>query len=621
MRCTDIPTPPTSEASSNGASHEQQWPALRLVLCGGLAASRKRLLDALLSASRPWVEPQLPVATEGNHEIISPWLPPELEALLTRRNGTLAVTHGFITERRRFLLSETPTQEPTVSDLCCAAVTADLAVLLVDAQHGLDNQLRRQAHLLSLLGVRHLVLAIDIRAPMASDEMAFSQLGQAFADLAQTLQFSSVHSLPLSTVAGDSLLKPTTVFPWYQGPTLLDTLEQVDTAPPQSDRVVFPVLRIDRSDTGVETYAGRLLEGQLKIGDALRLTRTGQTARIIRLDTARGDVAEVTQNAACSLTLDPAVDAGSGDILSLARLPLETTDQFEATLVWLDDEAGLIGRTYDLKLANQQTNASLTTLKHRLNLNSSAHEALVKLERNDVSICTLATGQAVAFDTYAHDKNLGSFLLLDRDSQSAVAFGMLNHSLRRSQNVHAQALTIRREHREAQNGHSGKVIWFTGLSGSGKSTLANALEVELHGRGYRTYVLDGDNVRQGLNKDLGFTDADRVENIRRIAEVAKLMMDAGLIVLTAFISPFRQERKMARELVGEDHFIEVYVSTPLEVCEQRDVKGLYKKARAGQLPNLSGVGSPYEPPTSADQAIDAAEVDLNQSIMQLLEKT
>jgi bifunctional enzyme CysN/CysC len=320
---------------------------------------------------------------------------------------------------------------------------------------------------------------------------------------------------------------------------------------------------------------------------------------------------------AVTLVLDREVDASRGDVITLADRPLDMTEQFEATLVWLHNQPGHMGRAYELKLANQWASASLTSLKHRINVNNQTHETCNKLNLNDIAVANLALSKPVVFTPYDENHSLGGFILVDKFTHATVAAGMIRHDLRRAQNVHRQALSITREDRERLNGHKGKVIWFTGLSGSGKSTLANALEKELHAQGKRTYILDGDNIRQGLNKDLGFTDSDRVENIRRVAEVAKLMMDAGLIVMTAFISPFRAERAMARELIGAEHFIEVFMDTPLEVCEQRDPKGLYKKARSGNLPNMTGISSPYEPPLSPESVIDCSIQDLDGAVRAL----
>jgi bifunctional enzyme CysN/CysC len=381
---------------------------------------------------------------------------------------------------------------------------------------------------------------------------------------------------------------------------------------------VFPVQWVNRPDASFRGFSGYVAEGKVSIGDEVRVTLSGHTATVTDIVRMDGPMQEALCGDAVTLKLSHEIDASRGDILALSQRPLETTDQFEAVLVWMSEEAGLHGRNYDIKLATQWASASITNIKYRVDINTLAHDACKQLLLNDISVCTLALSKPLVYDSYQHSRTLGSFILVDRISNATMAAGMITHSLRRAQNVHTQMLSISRENREKLNGHKGKVIWFTGLSGSGKSTLANALEVELHANGYRTYLLDGDNVRQGLNKDLGFTDADRVENIRRIAEVAKLMMDAGLIVMTAFISPFRRERQMARELIGEENFVEVFVSTPLEVCEQRDVKGLYKKARSGQLPNLSGVGSPYEPPKEKDQAVNITDLNLGASVQKLV---
>lgn len=383
--------------------------------------------------------------------------------------------------------------------------------------------------------------------------------------------------------------------------------EALEHLQPTGKRAVFLIEFVTHSDSGAPGYTGTLAEGRLQTGDTIRVTRSGQTERVAHIVTTDGERPHAEAGQAVTLTLDGELEVARGDILSLAAQPLETTDQFQATLVWLDDEPGLIGRTYELELAGQQTTATMTGIDYRIEFNRQTRASAKTLTLNDISVCKLAISAPVAFDTYEQSRVLGAFMLADRITHVTVAAGLIRHSLRRAINVHRQALSITRTDRERLNGHRGKVVWFTGLSGSGKSTLANALEVHLHALGYRTYILDGDNLRHGLNRDLGFTDADRVENIRRVAEIAKIMLDAGMIVLTAFISPFRREREMARELVGSENFIEIYVKTPLDVCESRDPKGLYKKARSGQLPNLSGIGSPYEAPENADIGIDCSQ--------------
>jgi bifunctional enzyme CysN/CysC len=360
-----------------------------------------------------------------------------------------------------------------------------------------------------------------------------------------------------------------------------------------------------------------LTQGIIQLGDEIIVTASGQKAFVADIVTMDGSLEVAMAGDAITLCFDREIDVSRGDVISLAKTPLEMTDQFEATIVWLHQNEGLTGRNYDLKLASQWASASITNIKHRIDINTLGHEASKTLKLNDVSICNVALAKPLVFDIYAQCQTLGSFILVDRFTHATVAAGMINHSLRRAQNVHRQALSIACSDRERLNGHKAKVIWFTGLSGSGKSTLANTLEIELHSRGIRTYILDGDNVRQGLNKDLGFTEADRVESIRRIAEVAKLMMDAGLVVMTAFISPFKREREMARELIGQHKFMEVYVSTPLEVCEQRDVKGLYKQARAGKIPNMTGINSPYEEPDKADLEVNTSFQSIEEIVSNL----
>jgi bifunctional enzyme CysN/CysC len=358
----------------------------------------------------------------------------------------------------------------------------------------------------------------------------------------------------------------------------------------------------------------------LTVGDELRVTASGQTALLAKIVTADAELTTARAGDAVTLVLDREVDASRSDVIALAAQPLDMTDQFEATLVWMHEEHGLPGRAYDLKLSHQWASASITSLKYRVDVNTQAHESCKQVALNDIAVANLALSKPLAFAPYDENPTLGGFILVDKFSHATVAAGMIRHNLRRAENVHRQALTITHEDRARLNGHKGKVVWFTGLSGSGKSTIANALEKKLHALGKRTYILDGDNIRQGLNKDLGFTDADRVENIRRVAEVAKLMMDAGMIVMTAFISPFRAEREMARELVGQENFFEVFVDTPLEVCEQRDSKGLYKKARNGQLPNMTGIGSPYEIPETPSFVMATNRSNIEEATAALVNK-
>jgi bifunctional enzyme CysN/CysC len=601
-------------------------PAMRLITCGSIGAGKSSLIARLLQDAQQQRLNDPLTSRQPNSKSLSAPVDSivathsiERSAAKPPQTASPSMLHQvFHSRQRKFMVTDIANDQACTHNILLGAQGSDVAVLLVDASQGILSQTRQHALLASLSGIRHLLLAINKFDLVEYAQDTFIGTQGAFASFAKTLGFESITAIPVSALKGDNISQRSMNTPWYCGPSLLEHLDAIELKQQSPQQLAF-LLDQTNPDASSRELSGSVAQGQLKIGDDIRVTASGQTARVERIINIDGNLPQAEQNSAVTLMLDKPVNAAYGDILSLASQPLETTDQFEANLIWLSQEPGLIGRTYELKLATQHLSASLTGIKHRIDINSLAHEAVTKLELNDISLCNLATSKGIAFDTFAQSKALGSFSLVDCQNKATVAIGMLNHSLRRAQNVHRQALSLTRQDREKHNGHKGKVIWFTGLSGSGKSTLANALEVELHARGYRTYILDGDNIRQGLNKDLGFTDADRVENIRRIAEVAKLMMDAGLIVMTAFISPFRRERQMARELIGDDSFVEVYVSTTLEVCEKRDVKGLYKKARSGQLPNLSGVGSAYEPPITADFEINAERTELNMAIVQLME--
>ena len=496
-------------------------------------------------------------------------------------------------------------QDDSTCALLAAAAGADAILIVIDAAAGVTAHARWLAHLAAVMGVRHALLAVNKMDLCDFDAAVFRHIAESFAQFAGRLGFESLQALPVSALRGDNLATPSAQMPWYDGQTLLDRLEAVGTSP--SARLVFAV----ESEAAAEarTLTGSLIEGEIRVGDEVKLVATGQQAGVVGVVRIAGQRAQ--------LSLDKPLAAHPGDVLSLAASPWEMTDQFEANLVWLDPDPGLAGRTYELRLASQSTSAAITAIKYRMQTDSLQHEAARTLARDDLGVCNLALGKQLVFAAHADSRALGSFVLTDRDTHAPVAAGTIRHSLRRAQNVHRQALSIKRRDREELNGHPGRVVWFTGLSGSGKSTIANALEVMLHEQGYRTYLLDGDNVRQGLNKDLGFADADRVENIRRITEVAKLMLDAGLIVMTAFISPFRRERDMARQIIGAENFVEVYLSTPLAVCEARDPKGLYRKARSGQLPNMSGIDSPYEPPEAAEVVV-ASDLDVRAAAEEIL---
>ena len=600
---------------------------LRFITCGSVDDGKSTLIGRLLFESQQIPEDQIAALKRDSRRFGTQGDSIDFALLVDglsaeREQGiTIDVAYRyFSSSRRSFIVADTPGHEQYTRNMATGASTADLAVLLVDARTGLTVQTRRHAYLVSLMGLKHVVLAINKMDLLSYDEQRYRAIESEFTRYATQLGFETLVAIPMSALRGDNVTTRSSAMPWYDGPSLIEHLNTIDIHGTPQAGSVFPVQWVSRPNADFRGYAGTLAAGELKLGDTLRVAQSEQIAKISRIVTGDGDRATVTAGDAITLCLDREIDISRGDVLSRADSPIETTDQFEATLVWLHEEPGLASRRYDLKLASQWTGASITAIKHRINVNTLAEEPARKLELNDITVCNIATTQPLAFEPYSKSRELGGFILVDRYTHATVAAGLIRHSLRRAQNVHRQSLSIDRQARKTLNGHAGKVLWFTGLSGSGKSTIANALEVELHGRGLHTYILDGDNIRQGLNRDLGFTDTDRVENIRRIAEVAKLMMDAGLIVMTSFISPFRRERDLARELIGPDNFIEIFVDTPLEVCEQRDVKGLYKKAREGKIPNMTGVNSPYEAPLAADITIRTQETTLAESVRVLRER-
>jgi bifunctional enzyme CysN/CysC len=587
---------------------QAQQDLLRFITCGSVDDGKSTLIGRLLWESQQIFDDQLSTlqadskrhGTQGQ-DIDFALLVDGLAA--EREQGiTIDVAYRFFsTPRRKFIVADTPGHEQYTRNMVTGASTAQVAVVLVDASQGVLTQTKRHAYLVSLVGIKHVILAVNKMDLVGYQRHVFDNIVADFTQVAHPLRFSSVTAIPMSALKGDNITQRSAHTPWYAGPTLVGCLETVYVNKiRQSAGTAFPVQWVNRPNANFRGFSGTLTAGQMAVGDTLRVTASGQTATLAQILTADGEVAQALAGDAVTLVLDREVDASRGDVISIADEPLEITDQFEATLVWMSDEPGLVGRSYDIKLANQWASGSISNLKYRVDVNTQAHQPCKQLALNDIAVANLSLSKPLVFAPYNQMPELGGFIVVDKFNNTTVAAGMIRHNLRRAQNVHQQALSITRTERERLNGHTGKVIWFTGLSGSGKSTLANALEKELHALGKRTYILDGDNIRQGLNKDLGFTDADRVENIRRVAEVAKLMMDAGLIVMTAFISPFRAERQMARELIGENNFIEVFMDTPLQVCEERDPKGLYKKARKGQIPNMTGINSPYEPPQKAD---------------------
>jgi bifunctional enzyme CysN/CysC len=534
---------------------------------------------------------------------------------------TIDVSHRyFSTARRHFIVADTPGHEQYTRNMVTGASTADCAVILLDARKGVLTQTRRHSHIVELLGIRHVALAVNKMDLVGHDEARFREIEIAYREFAAAIGLPEVTCIPVSALAGDNVVATSERMPWYGGPTLMGYLETVEVDLDRMEAAPFrmPVQLVSRPSSDFRGFAGTIAGGTVRPGDEIRVLPRDTPSRIERIVTYDGDLDAAVAGQAVTLTLADEIDASRGDMIATAQAPPAVADQFEATVVWMADDPMYRGRNYLMRIGSQLATATIAPLKYKLNVDSQEHVAATKLELNEIGVCDLELDRPVAFDPYEENRDTGGFILVDRITNDTVGAGMLRYALRRSANVRWQAVDVDKAARAAQKGQTPSVLWFTGLSGAGKSTIANLVETELHRRGCHTYMLDGDNVRHGLNKDLGFTQADRVENIRRIAEVARLMTDAGLIVLVSFISPFRSERRMARELVPDGEFLEVFVDTPLEVAEQRDPKGLYAKARRGELANFTGIDSPYEPPEHPELRLDTTALSAEEGAAQVV---
>lgn len=600
---------------------------LRFITCGSVDDGKSTLIGRLLFESKMLFEDQLAAmeadskrwGTQGE-EMDFALLVDGLAA--EREQGiTIDVAYRFFsTDKRKFIVADTPGHEQYTRNMVTGASTADAAILMVDARKGVLTQTRRHSYLMSLLGIRHIIVAINKMDLVDYSQARFNEIVAEYGQFAQQLGLTQVTYIPLSAFKGDNIAAPSTNTPWYEGPTLLEFLETVEIDDTRMQQAPFrlPVQWVNRPNLDFRGFAGTITSGVIKPGDRIRVQPSGHESTVARIVTYSGDLPLAVAGQSVTLTLNDEIDISRGDVLSIADAPAETADQFESTVVWMHEEALLPGRPYLLKIGTQTVTASVTDIKYQVNVNTLEHTAAKQLELNGIGVCNLSLDRAIAFDAYQANKDTGGFILIDRLSNTTVAAGMLHFALRRSQNIHYQHVDVNKSARAEAKNQQPAVLWFTGLSGAGKSTIANLVEKKLHAFGNHTYLLDGDNVRHGLNKDLGFTDADRVENIRRISEVSKLMVDAGLIVLTAFISPFTAERRMAREQLAPGEFIEVFVDTPLEIAEERDVKGLYKKARAGELTNFTGIDSAYERPEAPEIHLDAARLTVEEAAEQVI---
>ena len=589
---------------------------LRFITCGSVDDGKSTLIGRLLYDSKMIFEDQLAalesdsrkVGTQGG-EIDFALLVDGLAA--EREQGiTIDVAYRFFsTDRRKFIVADTPGHEQYTRNMVTGASTADLAIILIDARKGVLTQTRRHSYLVSLLGIRHVVLAINKMDLVGFSQERYDEILADYRAFGAQIGITDFLAIPISGLKGDNITSKSDATPWYKGPSLMEHLEtvQVDDVL-ASGPLRMPVQWVNRPNLDFRGFSGLIAAGSVRPGDAVRVLPSGQTSKVTRIVTKDGDLEVAVAGQSVTLTFADEIDCSRGDVISGADSPPEVADQFEATLIWMGEEPMLPGRQYWLKIGAKLVSAQVAEPKYKVNVNTLEHLAAKQLELNEIGVINLSLDRPIAFDSYVQNRDMGGFILIDRLSNATVGAGLIHFALRRSQNIHWQALDINKATRAAAKGQKPAVLWFTGLSGAGKSTIANLVEKQLAARSRHTYLLDGDNVRHGLNRDLGFTDADRVENIRRVGEVARLMADAGLIVLVSFISPFRAERRMARDLMPDGEFLEVFVDTPLAEAERRDVKGLYKKARAGQLKNFTGIDSPYEPPEHAEIHIDTTRL-------------
>ncbi len=607
-------------------ARQSELDVLRFITCGSVDDGKSTLIGRLLFDSKLILEDQLEALELDSRKFGTQGREVDLALLVDglaaeREQGiTIDVAYRyFATERRKFIVADTPGHEQYTRNMATGASTASLAVILVDARNGIATQTRRHSCICALLGIRHVVLAVNKMDAVGWDRATFEAIEEEYAGFAADIGLPNVDSVPLSALEGDNVARASDNMPWYTGPTLLSRLEEIDVSGDLGEAAFrLPVQWVNRLDSTFRGYAGTIASGTVRVGDQIAVLPSGRTSGVASIVTWEGERAEAIAGEAVTLTLADEIDISRGDVIAPATARPEASDQFQATLIWMHDHHLLPGRSYLLKTANRSLGASVTEIKGRVDVHSLHREAAKVLELNEIGVCNLSLDGNIAFDSYGENRTTGSFILIDQVSHETVAAGMIDFGLRRAQNIHWQAVDVDQAIRAEQKRQRPRILWFTGLSGSGKSTIANLLERELLGAGRHTYLLDGDNVRHGLNRDLGFTDADRVENIRRVGEVAKLMVDAGLIVLVSFISPFRAEREMVRKMVDEGEFLEIFVDTPLEVCEARDPKGLYARARVGEIKNFTGIDSPYEAPETPEIVLDTKALSADEAAGRLL---
>ena len=616
----------TSEEVNAYLHQQNKLDLLRFITCGSVDDGKSTLIGRMLYEAQLVFEDQVATllkdskkqGTQGG-DIDFALLVDGLAA--EREQGiTIDVAYRFFgTDSRKFIVADTPGHEQYTRNMVTGASTADVAIILIDASQGVLTQTRRHSFLTSLLGIPHVVIAINKMDLVKFDQATFDDIEADYLAFAEALNFKSITAIPLSALQGDNVIERSGRTAWYSGPTLLGYLETVEIATADASASFrFPVQWVNRPSADFRGFTGTVAAGSISPGDAVKIQPGGQEALVKEVVLFDKSLQRALPKQSVTLTLDREVDVSRGNVIVAAESPCEVSDQFDTYLVWMDQEAGYAGRGYDLMLGTRKINCTVTEIKYRVNVNTLEQTSARELALNDISRVVLSLDEPIPFTAYTDCRDLGSFILVDRFSKTTVAAGMINFGLRRAQNIHPRSTTIDVKARSQLLGHEGRVIWLTGLSGAGKSTVADALERRLFDRGVLSYILDGDNMRSGLNRDLGFTEADRVENIRRTAEVTKLMADAGLVVIVALISPFRSERSMARSMLVNQGFVEVFLDVSLDVAESRDPKGLYKKARRGDLPHFTGIDSPYEAPESADLRLDTSELSVEQCVDRLL---
>jgi bifunctional enzyme CysN/CysC len=601
---------------------------LRFITCGSVDDGKSTLIGRLLYDSKMIFEDQLAaleadskrVGTQGQNidfALLVDGLAAEQE-----QGITIDVAYRFFaTEKRKFIVADTPGHEQYTRNMVTGASTADLAIILIDARKGVLTQTRRHSYACKLIGIKNIVLAVNKMDLIDYDQAKYQAILDDYAEFAASIGIDNFTAIPLSGLAGDNIANKSENTPWYDGKALIDHLETVelDVISDQSGPFRMPVQWVNRPNLDFRGFSGTIESGIITPGDAVRILPSGKTSKVERIVTFDNDLEEGVAGQSVTITLEDEVDCSRGDMITASNNPAEVADQFESTIIWMDDDELLPNRTYLMKIGTQTVTARVNPPKYKIDVNTTQQLAAKTLELNDIGVANIATDKPIVFDAYENSKALGGFILIDKISNATVAAGLLNFSLRRSQNVHWQAVDISRDDHAGLKNQKPAVLWFTGLSGSGKSTIANLVEKKLYRMNRHTALLDGDNIRHGINKDLGFTDADRVENIRRVGEIAKLMADSGLIVITAFISPFRAERRMVREMIEDGEFFEIHVDTPLEVAEERDVKGLYKKARAGELKNFTGIDSPFEAPNNPEIRVNTVEMSAEEAADMIVE--